>query len=137
MAIRHAIGCLASVMMLFGVAHGQVILSQRTNPNPPFQSRLTLQGGGENAALTVHRDSLNRRCLDIDAASRRHVINPNVFDHVVSVYNNCLKPIKLRVCYYRSERCIDMEVPGKQRKDVILGIYPNLQYFRFSYREKF
>jgi hypothetical protein len=118
-------------------AQAQLVPSQNAHPISPFQSRLTLQGGGENAALTVHRDALNRRCLEIEAASRRHVINPNVYDHVVSVYNNCLKLIKLQVCYYKSDRCIDMEVPGKKRKDGILGVYPNLQHFRYSYREKF
>lgn len=102
-----------------------------------FQSRLTLQSGGENAALTTHRDALNRPCLEIEAVSRRHVINPNVFDHVVSVSNRCLKLIKLRVCYSKSDSCIDMEVPGQQRKEGILGIYPNMQYFRYSFREKF
>ena len=137
MGIKHAIGCLAVGIITIGMAHGQMTLSQNVNPNVPFQSRLTLQGDGANAALTIHRDSLNRPCLDIEAASRRHVINPDVFDHVVSVYNNCLMPIKLRVCYYKSEHCIDMQVPSKQRKDGILGVYHNMRYFRYSFREQF
>lgn len=126
--VTATIGCLA---------HGQVAMAQNSNPNSPFQSRLTLQNRGVNAALTIHRDPLNRPCLDIEAASRRHVINPDVYDHVVSVYNRCLKLIKLRVCYYKSEHCIDMEVPGQKRKDGVLGIYPKMQYFRYSYQEKF
>jgi hypothetical protein len=101
-----------------------------------FQSRLTLQGGGENAALSTHRDALGRPCLDFEAASRAHVINPNVYDHVVSVYNRCVKLIKLNVCYYGTDRCIDMEVPALSRKDGILGIYPSMQFFRYSYKEK-
>jgi hypothetical protein len=101
-----------------------------------FQSRLTMQGAGENANLSVHRDPLGRPCLDFEAAARAHVMNPNVYDHVVSIYNRCIKPIKLSVCYFGSDRCIDMEVPPLARKDGILGIYPSMQYFRYSYKEK-
>ena len=117
-------------------AHGQLVQSPNSGPTPSFQSRLTLQDG-ENAGLTIHRDALNRPCLDIEAGSQQHVINPDVYDHVVSVYNRCLTTIKLRVCYYNSDHCIDMDVPAQQRKDGVLGIYPNMQYFRYSYREKF
>jgi hypothetical protein len=137
MRIRCAIVCFAFWTIVNGSAHGQIMLSQNVGPNAPFQSRLTLQGSGRNAAFSVHRDALNRPCLEIEAASRRHVINPDVFDHVVSVYNNCLMPIKLRVCYYKSDHCIDMQVSAKQRKDGILGIFPNMQYFRYSFREQF
>jgi hypothetical protein len=104
---------------------------------PQFQNRLTLQNGGDNAALMVHRNAFGKSCLDIEAGSRAHVINPNVFDHVISVYNRCIQLIKLRICYYHSEHCIDMELPGSQRRDAVLGVYPNMRYFRYSYREKF
>jgi hypothetical protein len=102
----------------------------------PGQSRLTLQGPGQNSAVLTHRNPLGRPCLDIEAASRAHVINPNVYDHVVSVENKCLQRIKLQVCYYGTDHCIDVDVPGMQRKDVVLGIFPSLKFFRFSYREK-
>jgi hypothetical protein len=115
----------------------QGVMAQTANSTSPFKSRLTLQNGGENAALTVHRNPLGKPCLSIEAASKRHVINPDVFDHVVSVYNTCSKLIKLRICYFKSDHCIDVEVSGQQRKDVVLGIYPNMQYFRYSYQEKF
>jgi len=137
MAGEYIIAVVLVALTLTGVARGQVVSVQGSNPSAPFQSRLTLQGSGKNSAFTVHRDALNRPCLDIEAAARRHVINPNVFDHVVSVYNNCLMPIKLRVCYYNTDHCIDMKVRGKQRKDGILGIFPNMRYFRYSYREQF
>ena len=101
------------------------------------RSRLILQESGLNSAPTAHRDVLNRPCLSFEAASRRQTINPNIFDHIVSVSNRCRKSIKLRVCYFKSDRCVDMEVAGQQRKDIVLGIFPNLQYFRYSYREKF
>lgn len=51
----------------------------------------------ENTALTVHRDLLNRRRPDMEAASRRHIANSNIFHRVISVYNRCAWPKKLRV----------------------------------------
>ena len=115
---------------------GPCAVAQSDSAGGSFRSRLTLQGAGDNAALFVHRDALGRPCLDFEAGARAHVINPNVYDHVVSVYNRCSKQIKLSVCYFGSDRCIDMEVPPLARKDGILGIYPSMQYFRYSYKEK-
>lgn len=122
---------------LFVLAIGGDTNAQITNQNAPYKSRLTLQNSGENAALTIHRNSLGKPCLNIEAASRAHVINPNVYDNIVSFQNQCNILIKVRVCYFGSESCVDVEVPARQRKDAVLGIRPNSQYFRYSFREKF
>ena len=135
--VRLAPFAIFALVAFTGTSYCQSSLIPNPSVTPPLQNRLTMQNGGDNAALTVHHDPTGKPCLDIEAASRREVINPKVYDHVISVYNKCLTTIKLRVCYYHSDHCIDMEVPGSQRKDVILGIYPNMQYFRYSYREKF
>lgn len=119
------------------VVYCQTSLVPNSNTTSPFQNRLTLQSAGNNAALAVHHDLVGKPCLDMEAAARSHVINPDVYDHVISVYNHCLQTIKLHVCYYHSDHCIDMEIPGSQRRDGILGVYPNMKYFRYSYREKF
>lgn len=134
--VRSALFSLALLIAFTNAVYCQTGLIPNSNATSQFQNRLTLQNEGDNAALTVHRGPLGKPCLNFEAASRRHVINPNVYDHVVSVYNRCVQIIKLRVCYYHSDHCIDMEVPGLQRKDAVLGIYPNMQYFRYSYREK-
>jgi hypothetical protein len=126
------------VIFAFSIdAQEKSVMAQTADPTSPFKSRLTLQNSGENAALTVHRDPLGKPCLSIEAASRSHVVNPAVYDNVVSVRNQCSKLIKLRICYYNSESCIDVEVAGRQRKDTVLGVRPNMQYFRYSYRERF
>jgi hypothetical protein len=103
----------------------------------PSKSRLTLQNDGVNSGLTVHRSPLGKPCLNIEAASRAHVINPDVYDNVVSVKNQCGKTINLRICYYKTDSCTDVEVRGYQRKDVVLGVRPHMQYFRFTFKEKF
>lgn len=97
-------------------------------------SRLTLQSG-ESAGL-VSKDALGRPCLDIEAASRAHIVNPNVYDHVVSVSNRCLKTIKLKVCYFGTERCTELEVRGFKRKDAVIGVVPGMKMFRYSYGER-
>jgi hypothetical protein len=115
---------------------GDSALAQSTNPITRTPSRLTLQNSGSNAALTVSRNSLGKPCLSIEAASRSHVVNPTVFDNIVSIENQCNKLIKVRICYYGTESCVDAEIPAMQRKDTIIGVRPQSQYFRYSYREK-
>lgn len=115
----------------------QSVMAQLTSQTSPYKSRLTLQNSGENAALTVHRSSLGKPCLNIEAASRAHVINPDVYDNIVSFQNQCNMLIKVRVCYFGTESCVDVEVPAQKRTDAVLGIRPHSQYFRYSYKEKF
>lgn len=104
---------------------------------PLVASRLTQQGDPEQAGLTVHRDPLGRPCLKFRAFSRAHVVNPDVYDHTVSVYNACSKPIKLKICYLKSDTCTDVQVQPLKRQDVIIGIFPRIKYFRYSWTEKF
>ena len=118
-------------------AYGQNALIQSPAGAVPSQSRLTRQNDGVNGGLTIHRDPLGRPCLKIEAASRAEAVNPRIFDHIVSVYNRCMMRIKLSVCYYKSYRCLHVDVPGNHRKDVVLGIFPDMRFFRFSYKEDF
>ena len=133
---RLAFFSLFVILALMDTSYGQTGLIPNSGATSPLQNRLTLQSEGTNAAFTVHRNNFGKPCLHIEAASRRHVINPHIFDHVISVLNNCPKNIQLRVCYYKSDHCIDMEIPGSKRKDGVLGVFPGMQYFRYSYREK-
>jgi hypothetical protein len=131
-------GCIFFALMAFAsTSYCQTGLIPNQNATLPFANRLTLQNEGVNAALAVHRDAFGKPCLDIEAGARRELINPKIYDHVISVYNKCLATIKLRVCYYHSDHCVNMEIQRSQRKDIILGIYPNMQHFSYSYQEKF
>ena len=130
------IGCLTFLAVNNG-AWDHRAFAQTTSPTSPYKSRLTLQNSGANAGLTVHRNAFGKPCLNIVAASRSHVVNPSVFDNIVSIQNQCSQIIKVQICYYGSESCIDVEVSGQQRKDTVLGVRPNSQYFRYSYKEKF
>ena len=100
-------------------------------------NRITSQTDGEKIGIRRQRDPLGKPCLDYIAVSRRHLANANVYDHVITINNHCLRPIKLRVCYFKTVTCIDSEVPSLKYKEIILGIYPSMPYFRYSYEEKF
>ena len=98
--------------------------------------RLTMQGPAEPSSWPIIRDALNRPCLDVEAAARVQVVNPDMVDHVVSVKNNCPRLIKVKVCYFNSERCNQVDVPGYQRVDVTLGSMRGNNYFRYMLQQK-
>jgi hypothetical protein len=56
---------------------------------------------------------------------------------VITASNRCAKLIKVQVCYYRTQQCIPMEIPGRMRKDAVLGMIPSIKDFRYEFREKF
>jgi hypothetical protein len=84
-----------------------------------------------------HRDPAGRPCLSVGGFARPHIVNPNLYDHVIIAVNSCPQRIIMRVCYYRSQDCIPMDVPGNERQEAILGIMPAEKDFRFEFREKF
>jgi hypothetical protein len=84
-----------------------------------------------------HRDFTGKPCLAVGGYARPHAIVPNLFDHVIIAVNTCPQRIAMRVCYYQSQDCIPMEIPGGERKEAILGTLPAMKDFRFEFREKF
>ena len=84
-----------------------------------------------------HRDFAGKECLSVSGNSRPHASNANVYDHVIIVTNRCPQRIVIRVCYYRTEDCIPMEIPGGERKEGRLGSMPSVTEFGFEFREKF
>jgi len=87
--------------------------------------------------LLRHRSFTGRPCLDVGGYARPHHIDVSLYDHVISAVNGCPQRIELRVCYYRTQDCIPMEVPGNGHKEAILGTLPSTKDFRFEFREKF
>ena len=84
-----------------------------------------------------HRDFAGKPCLAIGAFARPHTVDLNLYDHVISVHNNCPQRIALQVCYYETRDCISMEIPGGEHKEAILGTLPSAKDFRYEFREKF
>lgn len=84
-----------------------------------------------------HRDFTGKLCLNVYGFARSHVIDKNLYDHVVNIRNSCPQSIVAKVCYYQSQSCISVEVPGREQKEAILGTLPAEKTFRFEFREKF
>lgn len=107
-----------------------------TNGMQDADAPSTFQASGANEVLR-HRDFAGKPCLVVDGLARAHAADPNLYDDVIEVANSCPQRIAIQVCYYQSEDCIPMDIPGDERKEAILGILPSIKDFRFEFREKF
>jgi hypothetical protein len=103
---------------------------------PPPGNRSPIQSG-QNIDILRHRDALRKPCLTVAGFPRRHSINKDLNEHVISASNSCGSPIKIRVCYYKSFECILMYVPGRGRKEAILGTPSSTYQFQYEFREIF
>jgi hypothetical protein len=102
--------------------------------NPETLPGFQASGGNE---ILRHRDFTGAPCLAVGGFARPQAIDPNLYEDVIAVANSCPQRISLQVCYYQSEDCIPMDVPGGERKEAVLGILPSTTEFRFEFREKF
>ena len=93
--------------------------------------------GAQNTGTKVHLRPNGKPCLTVSGAATRQTINTHIFTHWINVANECSMPIKLRVCYYETEECTQINVPAYGRKESVLGIMPAMDQFRFEYREQF
>jgi hypothetical protein len=100
-------------------------------------SQLPLISGSRDAAAQIHRNAIGRPCLTVYGRAKPQATNKTIYDHSISVSNTCVQPIKLKVCYYHSEDCVKIVVPGFGRKEAVLGIMPQMKEFRFEYWEQF
>jgi hypothetical protein len=92
---------------------------------------------GASTSILRHRDFTGRPCLDVGGYAEPHRIDPNLYDHIITAENHCPQRIAIEVCYYQSQDCIPIEVPGNERKEAVLGTMPTEKDFRFEFREKF
>ena len=125
------------------VVHANAQAQVQTGPIVPLQPPA---GIGLTAPMTGdlrepnnlrHRDALGRPCLDITAESRAQPSTPNIYQHILAVSNRCLQRIRIKLCYYKSDRCFLSEIPGNQRKETILGTFPSMKYFRYEFQEQY
>ena len=94
-------------------------------------------GSSGNTDILRHRDATGKPCVSIGGFSRPHIINEHLYDHVIVGVNTCAQRIRVQVCYYNSNSCVPLEIPGGERREVILGTQPAEKDFRFEFREKF
>jgi hypothetical protein len=140
------------VLAFIGLVVGIACAANAQSTATPFEtpSRPTVGGTGIQAPsqppvfgasrgteILRHRGPTGKPCLSVVGFARPHIVNPNLYDHVITATNNCAQRITMRVCYYESQECIPMEIPGGERKEAILGTLPSTKDFRFEFREKF
>jgi hypothetical protein len=56
------------------------------------------------------------------------IANEDIYQHWI---------IKVRVCYYKTDHCIDMDVPAWEKKESVPAIFPALKRFQFDVKEQF
>jgi hypothetical protein len=102
----------------------------------PPETRPTFQASTGTEILR-HRGPTGKPCLEVGAYARPHTVAPNVYDHVIDATNSCPQRITIRVCYYQTQNCVPLEIPGGERKQAILGTLPAVKEFRFEFVERF
>lgn len=117
---------IAGVCCAFALAPSAVATAQSRNAAGTFVMQSPLDRSTGDKVVT---DSLGRPCLDVEAAARSQTVNRSAFDHIVSIKNKCVRPIKVRICYKNSDRCVDAQVQGYARVDTILGTAVGMDYF--------
>jgi hypothetical protein len=125
-AVFLAVVCLAAVVPELTMA--QV---------PPASTSSIGGQAAESTDAMVHKDLSGKPCLKFEANGRAHVINPKLFDHVIVANNHCSQLITVKVCYLKSDRCVQLGVPGYGRKEAVLGIMPSMSQFRYDFKEQF
>jgi hypothetical protein len=100
-------------------------------------SQPALIGASKGTDILRHRGPTGSPCLSVGGFARPHIVDPNLYDHVITVKNSCPQRIAMQVCYYNSHDCIPIEIPGGERKEAILGTLPSEKDFRFEFRERF
>src|SRR5262245_40497706 len=92
----------------------------------PVALGLAIAYGGSAAAQVPRSatpgglDLNGKPCVKLQGTSRRHTINPKLFDHIVVADNHCAQLVKLRICYSNSDQCVLVDVPSYGRKEAVL-----------------
>ena len=119
--------------------------------DPQIQStkppRSELQPG-----IKMHLDPLGKPCVAVTGfslektdfravfggqASELEQKGVKHFENFISAQNHCSRPIKLRVCYYASQDCVPIDVPGYDNRRISLGFSGGTRRFRYQYTEQF
>jgi hypothetical protein len=128
-----AISCSASAQSGMNPSSSPVVGGTIPGPDSPLP---TFGASGGNDILR-HRGPTGSPCLTVSGFARPYSTNKNLYDHVVTAVNSCAERISMRVCYYNTQDCIAMEIPGDERKEAVLGTMPAEKDFRFEFRENF
>jgi hypothetical protein len=100
--------------------------------------RLFAQGFSEGDPTDrKHRDFSGKPCLETSGVARALASNPHIMNHAVSLKNHCAERIKVKICYYKSDECTNVDVPGNSEKEQVIGVFPAMLVFRYEVKEQF
>jgi hypothetical protein len=103
-----------------------------------ISARLFAQGFDESSGIArQHLDFAGKPCLQSVGVSRPLASNPHILNHAVSLKNHCPDRIKVKVCYYGTNDCTDVDVPPNSSKEQVIGVFPAVQMFRYQVKESF
>jgi len=103
-----------------------------------FASELLAQGfTSSEVSERKHRDFGGKLCLETTGSTKALASNPKIFNHIIVAENHCIDPIKAQICYHGNDTCVDIEIPGRSRKEQLLGVFPAMQQFRYDVKERF
>jgi hypothetical protein len=111
--------------------------SAQSGTSAAFGGNIPTFGASAGTEILRHRGPTGNPCLDVGGFARPHTVNKKLYDHVITAQNNCAQSITMQICYYGSQDCLSMDIPGGERKEAILGTLPSIRDFRFEFREKF
>jgi hypothetical protein len=121
-----------AIPMIFGLAVVAVVM---------FSEAVAAQGLGiaveGKGNARKHLDFAGKPCLSTEGVARPLSSNPRIMNHVVTFNNHCFERIRLKVCYFSTDDCTDVEVPPYGRKEQVIGVLPAVQLFRYELRELF
>jgi hypothetical protein len=141
---RIALVSLIPLVMVNGFASGQIVSSpiggsRSTVGSTPGLAPLPqsiLRSRGDDTAPR-HYGPTEKFCLLVEGWARTQAIDARMFEHVILARNSCAQTIKMDVCYYGSQHCILMSVPGYSRRELALGTMQMTRDFRFEFKERF
>jgi hypothetical protein len=91
----------------------------------------------QNDVARRHWGPTGSPCLAIQGYAKAEVVNKDIYQHWIKVTNSCGQAIKVKICYYKTDHCINMDVAAWEKKDSVLGIFPALKRFQFEAKEQF
>ncbi len=120
--------CLALVILLGSAS--SISSQTRTLSGPEMV-------GSAAASAKRHYRPTGEPCLTLSGYAKAQLVNKEMFDHWITVKNDCLQRIKVQVCYFGSQDCIMLDAPPYGENIGLLGVYPKLKDFRYDYKEQF
>ena len=91
----------------------------------------------DDVTAKKHLGPTGKPCISVAGYSIPHALDKQVFDNMIEATNACSQVIKLKVCYYHSDRCVDFDAPAYSKKGATLGVMPAQSQFRFEVKERF